>query len=96
MFVTYFQNTHEVASCTVNQTQTVENCVPATGVTTCYQLYDTGNEPTTTHSDGSSTGAYCSDWGQCEGNPNHDALDNRVGLGSAAIGAAHTQQSQIL
>ena len=70
----YVINTHEVSSCTQNQTQTVENCVPATGVTTCYPQYcDTGETAQPQHySNGSSTGAYCSDWGQCEGNPAYD------------------------
>ena len=70
----YVVNTHEISSCTQNQTQTVENCVPASGVTTCYPQYcDTGETSQPQHNaNGSSTGAYCSDWGQCEGNPNYD------------------------
>ncbi|MAA77705.1 MAG: hypothetical protein CL916_00475 [Deltaproteobacteria bacterium] len=70
----YVVHTHEVSSCTQNQTQTVENCVPASGITTCYPQYcDTGETAQPQHySNGSSTGAYCSDWGQCEGNPNYD------------------------
>ena len=67
-------NTHEVASCTEYQDQQQQNCTPASGVTTCYPQYcDTGETTQPQHhSDGSSTGAYCSDWGQCEGNPAYD------------------------
>lgn len=67
-------NTHEVASCTIYENQTVETCVPASGITTCYPQYcDTGETSQPQHNaNGSSTGAYCSDWGQCEGNPSYD------------------------
>ncbi|MEC7988139.1 MAG: hypothetical protein VX278_23435 [Myxococcota bacterium] len=65
----YVSNSHEVSSCTVYETQTQESCVPASGVTACYPQYcDTGETSSPSHNaDGSSTGAYCSDWGQCEG-----------------------------
>ena len=71
----YVSNTHEVSSCTIYETQTQQSCVPtSSGVTTCYPQYcDTGETNQPQHnSDGSSTGAYCSDWGQCEGNPSYD------------------------
>ena len=71
----YVSNTHEVSSCTIYETQTVEDCAPtSSGVTTCYPQYcDTGETSQPQHnSDGSSTGAYCSDWGQCEGNSSYD------------------------
>ena len=70
----YRSHSHEVPSCIEYQNQTQETCVPASGVGTCYPQYcDTGETTQPAHNaDGSSTGAYCSNWGQCEGNPNHD------------------------
>ena len=68
-------NTHEVASCTVYETQVQENCVPASGISTCYPQYCDDQSQTTQpqhYSNGTPTGAVCSDWGQCEGNPSYD------------------------
>ena len=64
----YVSNSHEISSCVVSVERTQETCVPASGVTVCYPQYCDSNPSVQQHNaDGSDTGAYCPDWGQCEG-----------------------------
>ena len=66
---------------------------PASGVTVCYPQYCDSNPSVQQHnSDGSSTGASCADWGQCEGGYIWMFLVRAVGLGLVDIGVARHQQ----